>query len=475
MLKILFLSAEVTPIAKVGGLGDVAGALPKAIAGLGADIRLVLPYYGLIDSARYQPKLLIEGLAIKINGKEEVVSVWTVSLPGSDVPVYLIKHRYFSGKEIYSSGAKMQASVYETDLTDIERFVFYSRASLATAKALSFFPDIIHANDWHAASAFDYLAENADFKNSKKIFTIHNLANQGTIGADIINFSGINPDFPAIKEDLRNGDINFMAQGIINADAINAVSPTYAKEILTAEYGAGLENILIKRKKNLYGILNGIDVDFFNPETDVFIPHKYSAGDPDEKIKNKLALQKKLGLPEDKNTPLVGFVSRFVWQKGIDLITEKFSQLGCQFVFLGTGEEKYEEHLKNLAKKYPQQFSAQIRFDEGLAHEIYAASDIFLVPSRFEPCGLTQMIAMRYGAVPLVRKTGGLADTVNPKNGFTFKELDTDVLYKTMRKAVRIYGTPAWKKIQAAGMKQDFSWNKSAKEYLKLYKKALKK
>lgn len=474
MLKILFLSAEVTPIAKVGGLGDVAGALPKALASLGTDIRLILPYYGIIDS-KYNPKLVLENLNVTIDNKEEVVSIWETDLPGSKVPIYLIKHKHFAGKEIYSSGTKMQDSRYETDLNDVERFVFYSRASLAAAKALDFTPDIIHANDWHVASTFDYLAELPELKNTKKIFTIHNLANQGIVNTDIIKFSGINPELQNIKGDLENGDINFMVQGVLGADIINAVSPTYAKEILTAEYGAGIEKILKKRKRTLYGVLNGIDIDFFNPETDNFIPHKYSVSTLNEKIKNKLALQKKLGLPQNENIPLVGFVSRFVWQKGVDLITEKYSQLGCQFVFLGTGEAKYEEQLNGLANKYPEKFSAQIKFDEGLAHEIYAASDIFLVPSRFEPCGLTQMIAMRYGSVPVVRKTGGLADTVNWRNGFVFKDFNTNVLYKTLEKAIKKYKTSAWKRLQTRGMKQDFSWKKSAKEYLKLYKKALKK
>jgi len=474
MLKILFLSAEVTPIAKVGGLGDVAGALPKALADLGADIRLMLPYYGLIGP-EYKTKLVIESLSVKISGREEDVSIWEAALPGSGVPIYLIKHKHFSGKAIYSSGAKMENSKYETDLNDIERFVFYSRASLAAAKALNFLPDIIHSNDWHVASAFNYLAEDPELKNSKKVFTIHNLANQGIIGPDILNFSGMDPDLENIKRDLENGDINFMVQGILGSTLINTVSPTYAKEILTAEYGAGLDNVLKKRKKDLYGVLNGIDVDFFNPETDNLIPHKYSIKTLEEKIKNKSALQKKLGLPQNENIPLVGFVSRFVWQKGVDLITENFSGLDCQFVFLGTGEAKYEEHLKALADKYPDKFSAQIRFDEGLAHEIYAASDMFLVPSRFEPCGLTQMIAMRYGAVPVVRKTGGLADTVNWRNGFVFKDFSADVLYKTLEKAIKKYRASSWKKLQIRGMKQDFSWKKSAKEYLKLYKKALKK
>jgi len=266
-----------------------------------------------------------------------------------------------------------------------------------------------------------------------------------------------------------------MAEGILNADLINTVSPTYSREILTEEYGAGLEKILNKRKKQLYGILNGIDTDFFNPAADNLISQKYSIKNLNDKTANKLALQKQLGLPMDKNTALVGLVTRFVQQKGVELITENFSKLNCQFIFLGTGEKKYEDALLVLAKKFPKQFSAQIKFDEKLAHEIYAASDIFLVPSRFEPCGLTQMIAMRYGGVPVARATGGLADTVNNKVGFIFNNFSTSEFYKTLNLALKIYyeKPKTWRQLQMNGLKQDFSWNKSAREYLKLYKKLI--
>jgi starch synthase len=267
-----------------------------------------------------------------------------------------------------------------------------------------------------------------------------------------------------------------MAEGILNSGLVNTVSPTYSREILTKEYGAGLKKILIKRRQQLYGILNGLDTDFFNPETDKLISQNYSKKTLEKKLDNKLFLQKKLGWPPDKNTALAGLVTRFVWQKGVNLITEKFSKLNCQFIFLGTGERQYEQALLNLAKKYPDKFKVLVKFDEKLAHEIYAGSDIFLVPSRFEPCGLTQLIAMRYASLPIVRTTGGLKDTVNARVGFTFKKFNSAEFYKTLTRALGVYykKPKIWRQLQANGLKQDFSWKKSAKEYLKLYRKLLK-
>jgi len=444
--KILIAAAEVTPIAKVGGLGDVIGALPKALAKLNLDVRIIMPFYGAINRNKYKIKLIKPN--IKIGA--ETINLWQTNLPNSTVPVYLIEHGFFKGNEIYSTALADGPE-------DREKFVFFSQAILKCIRAINFKPDVIHLNDWHTAAVATLLK--TDYKNDrffkqiKTLYTIHNLANQG-----------------------KTKTKNYLAEGILNADLINTVSPTYAKEILTEEYGAGLEKILQARKKQLYGILNGIDTDFFNPQTDRLIKYNYSAQALKNKTANKQTLQRQLGLPPDKNTALVGLVTRFVWQKGIELITEEFSKLNCQFVFLGMGEKKYENALLALAKKFPNKFNVQIKFDEELAHQIYAASDIFLVPSRFEPCGLTQLIAMRYGAVPVVRSTGGLADTVNEKVGFSFKEYSAPILYKTLNKALNIfYSQPqAWRRLQINGMKQNCSWDKSAREYLKIYKKLLK-
>jgi len=453
-IKVLFLSAEAAPLAKIGGLGDVAGALPGNLAKLGVDIRICLPFYGSINQKKYPAKKIISRLAIPTDGKNETIDVYRTNLPGTKVPIYLIKHIFFNSKEIYIGKPLMLGGKYTKPLDELKRFAFFTRAALETAKKLDFQPNIIHANDWHTALAANFIKtlnqKSNFFAKTKTLYTIHNLANQGI-----------------------NKDKNYMAEGILSADLVNTVSPTYAKEILTKEYGAGLENILVKREKQLYGILNGIDIDFFNPAKDNLISQKYSLKNLEKKTANKIELQQQLGLPQNKNTALVGLVTRFVWQKGVELITEKFSKLNCQFVFLGTGEKKYENTLLNLAKKYPNNFKVIIKFDEKLAHEIYAGSDIFLVPSRFEPCGLTQMIAMRYGSVPVVRATGGLVDTVNKKVGFTFKKFDSTEFYKTLNKALKIYykQPKVWRQLQLSDMKQDFSWSKSAGEYLKLYKK----
>jgi len=479
-IKALFLSAEVAPLAKIGGLGDVAGALPQNLLKLGVDIRICLPFYGSIDQKKYSAKKIIANLAVPIDGKKETVDVYQANLPGSKVLVYLIKHLFFDSKEIYIGKPLMLGGKYTKPLDELKRFAFFTRAALEAAKKLNFRPDVIHANDWHVALAADFIKtlnrQNNFFAKTKTLYTIHNLANQGITKPDIIGYTKIDPELPVIKVDAKDGDINFMVQGILGSDLINTVSPTYAKEILEHYQGAGLEKILAKRKKDLYGIINGIDTDFFNPATDNLIKQKYSLDNLDKKVINKLDLQKQLGLPVNKNMASIGLVSRLVWQKGLDLITENFSRLNCQFVFLGTGQKEHEQQLLNLSKKFPEKFSAQIKFDEKLAHKIYAGADIFLMPSRFEPCGLGQMIAMRYGTVPLVRATGGLADTVNNQTGFSFKKYSSQELYKTINKALRVYykNKKLWQSLQLNGMKTDFSWDKSAKEYVKLYKKIKK-
>jgi len=259
----------------------------------------------------------------------------------------------------------------------------------------------------------------------------------------------------------------------LTADSINTVSPSYAKEITTSFYGADLEKLIRARKKDLYGILNGIDMGLFDPGKDKLIIQRFSAKSLDKKRENKAVLQKKLGLPLDPDIPVVGLISRLYWQKGLELIGRHLHKLNCQFVFLGTGQEKYEKHLRGLAKKYPKQFSANIEFSDQLAQEIYAGADMFLMPSRYEPCGLGQMIAMRYGTVPVVRATGGLDDTVNANTGFKFKDFSAEALYNKLEEAIEVYkNQPArWRRLQINGMKKDFSWGKPAKEYVKLYSK----
>jgi len=461
------------PLAKVGGLADVVGSLPPALVKLGYDVRIALPLYGLLDKKKILAKKILADIAIKSAGEEIKINLWQAKVSG--IIVYLIDcPKYFRGKEIYSGSKK----IYSGD-KDSERFLFFSLAILHVLPALKFKPDIIHCHDFHTALIPNLLqtAKNPYFKNTKTLYTIHNLNHQGKSAIEVLSTGNLNKDsLKSLSRDAQDGDINFMVQGIESSDLVNTVSPTYAKEITTSIYGAGLEKVIRANKDKISGILNGIDIDFFDPAKDKFIKQNYTLKTLDKKADNKLALQKQLGLKQDKNMPLAGLISRLVWQKGLELFTEEVAKLPCQFVFLGTGEKKYENQLKKLAKKYPDKISAQITFDIKLAQQIYAASDIFLMPSRFEPCGLGQMIAMRYGTIPLVRATGGLADTVNKKIGFSFSDFSPEAFLKTLKDALDLYYKKPrkWKKMQKRGLKKDFSWNKSAKEYLKLYRQLLK-
>ena len=498
-LKVLFLSAEVAPIAKVGGLGDVAGALPKELINLGVNIKVCLPFYGFVDSKKFKPKKIADKIKVPFGKTTETISIWSTKLPGSKVEAFLIKHKYFNAKKVYVGGRIMRGKKYSRGQIDTERFSFFSRASLRVARAINFQPDVVHAQDWHTALTGDYLKTITNpknkntkeektiaefFKNTKTLYTIHNLANQGISKPSIIGVSKIDPNLEIIKADAKNGDINFMVQGILGSDLINTVSPRYAKEILHHYLGAGLDNILKTRKKDLYGILNGIDTNFFNPEKDKLIHKKFSIKTLKNKTLNKTHLQKQLGLEVNKDIPLVGLVSRLVWQKGIELLDDKFGELNCQFVFLGTGQPEYEDHLRDFAKKYPKKVKTLIKFDIKLAQQIYASSDMFLMPSRFEPCGLGQMIAMRYGTIPVARETGGLANTVFPPrlfqlrkaNGFSFKKYTSESFYRSLTRALdTYYNKPKdWEEIRLNGMKGDYSWQKSAKEYLRIYKKLCK-
>ncbi len=458
-------SAEIAPFAKAGGLADVVGSLPPALKKLGCDVRLIMPLYEFIDRKKYKLKKIYSNIEIPSGVRIVTVNLWQVSLPGTRIPVYFIEApKYFIGKPVYIKGGNP------------ERFLFFSLACLYITPIIKFKPDIVHCHDAHMALIPDIL-KNTNYlflEGIKTLFTIHNIKYQGKAEIDILSTGNLGKSFlRSLSRDTQDGDINFIAQGILNADIINTVSKTYAKEITTPAYGHGLDNIIRKRRKDLHGILNGIDINFFNPATDKYIKQKYSIKTLLKKINNKLYLQEKLGWPRDERIALVGFISRLVQQKGLELITKELCNLNCQFVLLGTGWERYEKHVKDLARKYPKKFSAKVIFDIKLAQQIYAGSDIFLMPSWFEPCGLGQMIAMRYGTVPVVRATGGLTDTVDSQVGFSFKEFSASNLYKTLNQALDVYyqKPKKWRQLQINGMKKDFSWDKSAGEYLKLYKK----
>ncbi len=482
-LKIAFLSAECAPFVKVGGLGDVVGSLPMALEKLDVRPAVFLPLNKDVNLKKWKAKKA-GYLSVKYEGKEQKVEIYKTKLGKSSVPVYFLSNeRYFNKEDVY--GGKLK------------KFLFYNLAGLEAIKALGWKPDIIHCHDHQTGMAPNILKSayknDKFFADARTVYTIHNLDYQGRQNPEILDSIGNNIErIASVANDIKDGDINFMVQGILAADAVTTVSPTYAKEILTKEFGCGLENILKKRRKDLFGILNGIDVNIFNPESDKSIIQNYSAEELEKKTENKLWLQKKLGLPADENKPLACFISRLAWQKGVELLTEGdirecySRELDCQFAILGTGEKKYEEQLRKLAKKYPKKFSAQIKFDIKLAQQIYAGSDIFLMPSRYEPCGLGQMIAMRYGAVPVARGVGGLRDTVvnfhriiarDAFTGFVFKEFSSESLQKALQRALDVYYKKPrqWRQLQINGMKRDFSWDKSAEEYARLYRKLVKK
>lgn len=492
-IKIVMAAAELMPLVKVGGLGDVIGSLPKALSKIGVDVSIFLPFYGSIDRKKYKVKLLKKSLSINIASKQEKFDVYQSTLPQSKVKVFLIAHKLFAGKEIYvgsrkyfKKGKNSAASVrYSRGNSDVERFVFFSKAVVESIKDLKLKPNLVHCHDWHTALIPTFIDEyslsSSDFENIKTIYTIHNLANQGIVGLDILDYGALHHDLtPAVMEDYYDQDgqvLDLMKIGILSADYVSTVSSSYSQEILSKEYGAGLEKYLNRRKKHLLGILNGIDTDFFNPEKDKFIKKNYNIKNlAIAKKINKENLQRVLKLPVSE-APLLGIVSRLVSQKGLDILLLALEKLieknDFQLVVLGTGQKEIEEAFKNLSKKYPTKIKASIGFDVSLAQKIYAGSDFFLMPSIFEPCGLGQMIAMRYGTVPIVRNTGGLKDTVkNKKTGFVFKNKDSLALAGAMTEAIKFYKKKAnFDKMRVLLMKQDFSWDKSAREYLRLYKK----
>lgn len=469
-LKVLFVAAELTPLAKVGGLADVIGALPKVLNQLNVDVRIVIPKYSIIDSKKYKPQLIKRGIKIKFDNRQETFDLYQTILPHSSVIIYLIDQKKYLGHGgVYPSPDASSSGT----ASEAHRFIFFSLAVLNIFKPLHWQPDILHCHDWHVGLV-PALIKLFKLKIST-LLTIHNLAYQGVyqkkVVAKLLNnkFNLNNLTSPRTKP-----VINCLEQGILHADLINTVSPTYAKEILTKEFGCGLEKDLQIKKSKLSGILNGLDLDHFNPWTDPDIKYNYSPDDLTGKFKNKKVLQKVCSF-KNKNLPIIGLVSRLAEQKGFDLIikiVENLLKHPCQIVLLGTGDHYYEKFFKKLAKKY-KNLNAKIGFDAKFAQQIYAGSDLFLMPSRFEPCGLGQMIAMSYGTLPIVRATGGLKDTVKHlRNGFVFKKYNKEELLKSCLIAIKNFRQKN-KHLQMVknAMSQNFSWDKSARKYIKLYNK----
>jgi starch synthase len=478
-MKILFLAAEVSPFVKVGGLADVAGSLPLALAALGHDVRVAMPRYDHITPELYNLKKVVEYIDVPIGAGATGVAVFEGCLPthegGSHVPVYFIQNQHhFERQRIYG---------YEDDA---DRFMVFCRASLMMLYLLDWKPDLIHANDWHTGLVPTYLKTIYRYDpilgNIRTAFTIHNLAYQGIFDKGWLRQAGLE-QYGLVWGD-RDGAVNVMGRAIANSDAVSTVSPAYASEILTGEYGENLDWLLNYRWGHLWGILNGIDYTIFNPATDQHLICNYDLASIENRAANKLNLQQRTNLPQNPKLPIIGMISRLVDQKGFDLITtagEWIVQKEAQLVILGTGDQRYIDYLRWLSQRYPEKVAFIPTFDAGLAQKIYAGSDFFLMPSRFEPCGLGQLIAMRYGSVPIVRHTGGLADTVqeyNPLtghgNGFLFGPYDALHMLGAIDRALHIYHQPEeWKKLVQINMKRNYSWEASAQQYLDFYQQEL--
>jgi starch synthase len=479
-MNIVYVSPEIDPFARTGGLGDVLGALPKSIARLGHRVSLFMPLYKQVKSASgggfsLSPTKIT--VAVPMPDKTPVGLVYSSYMPEARILVYFIENKeYFERADFYKDPATGQ------DYKDnCERFAFFSKAVLETIKALGQSPDVLHANDWQTALVPTYLKtlyrDDPLFRNTLTVFTVHNLAYQGLYPKEDMPKTLLDWGYFNWKQLEYHGKLNILKAGLVFSDIITTVSKRYAQEIQTQEFGRGLEGVLLERSKDLFGIVNGVDYNVWNPEKDKLIPSRYSLKNLKGKKACKKHLQRKCGLAE-KDVPLIGWIGRLTEQKGIDLLLEGWEELmglDLDFVLLGKGDQPYEEALKAKAAKYPGKASVNIGFDNRLSHEIEAGVDMFLMPSKFEPCGLNQLYSLKYGTVPIVRLTGGLVDTVDEQVGFTFNSSSVAEMLATVKKAVEAYGHPAcWTELMRRGMLQDWSWDKSAREYVELYQKGLR-
>jgi starch synthase len=482
-LKILFTASEVVPFAKTGGLADVAGALPKALAALGHEVVVVMPRYYAID--RSELEHLPGPLGVPMGSMGELwAGVYRTTLPESDVPLYLIDYEAFYGR----SGLYTDEHGFGYPDNDI-RFTFLSKAAMQLTHKLGFTPDILHAHDWHTAIQpvlrNTRYALDERFAETATVLTIHNLQHQGIFDERIMGILEVGWEHFTPYELEAMGGVNFLKGGIAHADAVTTVSRKYAQEIQTPEYGFGLDGHIRAHAHKLTGILNGVDYDEWSPAVDPYLPAHYDVGAMEGKGVCKAELQRHFGLPEDPDVPLVGFVGRFAEQKGIGLIAgamEGLLHLGAQFVFLGTGEKWAEGFFSDVAGRWPDRVACHVGYSNALAHRIEAGADLFLMPSLFEPCGLNQIYSLRYGTLPIVRGTGGLDDTIvnyDPASGegtgFKFWEASPDALYHTVRWAVETWreAPEAYRTMQERAMKERFDWERSAREYERVYHEAL--
>jgi starch synthase len=485
--KILFVTSEVVPFVKTGGLADVSAALPQTLAEMGHEVRIVVPKYGAVDDRKFKihEVVRLKDLIVQIGDKEVIFSLKSCFLPGQKVRVqiyFLDNQEYFGSRNSLYTDPMNGKDYKDND----ERFILLNRSVFELIQKLGWIPDLIHCNDWQCGLIPAYLKtlynNDEQFTGFKTLFTIHNLAYQGIFAPSVFKKTGLPESLNSTKGILHGGKVNFMKSGLMHADVINTVSGTYAKEIRKdKELGAGLKDVLSKRKNDLYGIINGIDVKVWNPEKDKHLPKKYTAKGIEGKRINKKALMERFKLEYKEDVPVLGLISRLYDAKGIDLVQKVFNDLmkmDIQFILLGTGDQKYHSFFDKMYRKYKNKFAAYLGFNDDLAHLIEGGADIFLMPSRYEPCGLNQMYSLKYGTVPVVRKTGGLADTVvkfNEKtkegNGFMFDKYDPKEFLKEIKRAVKVFkDRDIWLKIMKTGMKSDFSWDSSAKKYIDLYK-----
>lgn len=477
-MKVLFAASEAHPFIKTGGLGDVMGALPKSLIKLGVDVRVVIPKYRNIKDELKQKLQFVKWFTVSVGWRNQYCGIFQYQYKG--VTYYFIDNEYYFNRDgLYGY------------FDDGERFAFFNRAVLEFIKEIDWQPDLINCNDWQTGMVPVLL--NLEYKKDKfyskikTVFSIHNLLFKGSFSPKILPELFGYDYMPLANGSVElDGAVSFLKGGLNYCDQITTVSKTYAEEIKTPQYGEGLDGFLRSRSYYLMGIVNGIDYEEFNPQDDKFIFKNFNSNSIDNKVQNKLALQRELGLPQKKDTPMIGLISRLTHQKGCDLIVnmiDRLLQKDIQFVILGTGDYWYEETFKNLQYRYPDKVSANIKFDNTLAHKIYAATDMFLMPSLFEPCGLGQLIALRYGSIPIVRETGGLKDTISPYNkyngvgnGFGFKNFNSNELMQIMEYALTIYNDKnAWNNIIRQAMNSDNSWEKSAMQYKWLYEGVVKR
>ncbi|MBR5248029.1 MAG: glycogen synthase GlgA [Lachnospiraceae bacterium] len=476
MKKILFVASEGVPFIKTGGLADVVGSLPKCIDREYFDVRVMLPKYTCMKQEMKDKLNPVGHFYMDFNWKQEYVGILEAEVDG--IKYYFIDNEgFFGGVKPYSDNA----------LYEIEKYAFFSKAALSVLQTIDFRPDVIHCHDWQTGLIPVYLNErfqdNDFYRGIKTVMTIHNLKFQGRWNVpDVQSITGLPAHYFTDDKLEAYHDANLLKGGLVFADTITTVSNTYAEEIKTPFYGEGLDGLLRARSNDLRGIVNGIDYDAFNPETDPFIVQQYNAMNfRKEKLKNKRALQEELGLRRDENKMMIGLVSRLTDQKGLDLIAHVMDELcqdDIQLVVLGTGEERYENCFRHYDWKYADKVSANIYYSDALSHKVYAACDAFLMPSLFEPCGLSQLMSLRYGTLPIVRETGGLKDTVQPYNeyegtgtGFSFSNYNAHEMLGTIRYAEQIYydRKREWNRIVDRAMAADFSWSVSAKKYQEMY------